>query len=164
MTFNAHTASTTRLASVLRKAKSPEDELVTAALEIGRRDVTDPKVGSRLRDLLGHRSADVREAAAEALGRLRVALAVPVLSRLVADRAQPTEVRDTCAYALGLIEDVRALRALVQVLREPGVPETLHKCARFAQESIVTRAAAGHAISQNARRRFHTRRRSASMP
>lgn len=121
---------------VLRLWRRRPRDLAVAVHDLARRGKRpDRATQSRLRELLVHRDARVREAAAEACAKLRVRAAVPDLVALLCDPTQPAAVRDTSAFALDMIGDPRAFAPLACVsLQTQDAPDlrTLHERATEA--------------------------------
>lgn len=108
-----------------REDDDSDDGIAFEALEIGRSGTATPQEVTRLRAFLKHLWPHVREAAAEALGKIDARAAVPEICDLLADRSQPVAVRDTCAYALSLLQDPASEPVLRRVLAEPDLAPTL---------------------------------------
>lgn len=106
------------------------------AYELGRRGST--VAAAALRPLLASSDAEVRAAAAEALGQLNDNSSGGLLTELLADPTQPTGVRDTCAYALARIAYSPALETLIAALNDPA--ETVRSCASSAIAAIVSKS------------------------
>jgi cyclophilin family peptidyl-prolyl cis-trans isomerase/HEAT repeat protein len=77
-----------------------------------------PPPPSDLIALLGDSEARVRRRAALALGRVRLADAVPALADRLANDSEP-EVKQMAAFALGLIGDAQARTPLLTALNDP---------------------------------------------
>ena len=71
-----------------------------------------------LTDALQDANAEVRKAAARALGELRDQRAVAPLLKTLAD--EDAEVRESAAQALGEIRDTTATSALIQAVKDPN--------------------------------------------
>jgi hypothetical protein len=76
----------------------------------------------------------LREAAAEALGKIGDPSVGRDLVTLFADRSQPDSVRDTAAYALGRLTYREALPELLSALADPA--PTVRSCAAAALAAI----------------------------
>ena len=102
------------------------------ASELGRRKCKEAVPSLRTR--LSAADAHMREAAAEALGRIGDPSAGDDLLRLFEDSTQPETVRDTCAFALGRIRFEPAATALVSALTDNS--RTVRICAAAALAAI----------------------------
>ncbi len=102
------------------------------ALELGRRKCREavPLLMARL----SSPDARLREAAAEALGRIGDASVGAGLLRLFEDASQPEAVRDTCAFALGRLRFEPAVTALISALTD--LSRTVRVCAVAALAAI----------------------------
>jgi len=102
------------------------------SFEIGRRRLR--RAVDVLRGLLRSSAPDVRAAAVEALGQIGdPAVGEDVLNLLV-DPHQPTEVRDTSAYALGRLRYTPATERLAAALTDPS--PSVRICALAALVAI----------------------------
>ncbi|MGO8994918.1 MAG: HEAT repeat domain-containing protein [Polyangiaceae bacterium] len=88
----------------------------------------------RIRGLLTSDDARVREAAADALGKLGALEAGEAVLALFRDARQPSSVRDTCAYALARLRYGAAVPHLVAALDDPE--PSVRICAVAAIASI----------------------------
>ena len=79
---------------------------------------------------LNAQSAEVRAAAANALGNIGDHRVIPALIRLLQDQAEPVFVRDTVAYALGMTRSPDAVPALIGALDDPA--PSVRRCAAEA--------------------------------
>ncbi len=108
--------------------------IVEAILELGRRG-RKRGIARKSVELLSHRSPRVRAAAAQTVGKLNVRSGVGPLIDLVANQREKRGVRETAAYALGLLADSRALEPLQAVVAEAKKDDALallHRCAAGA--------------------------------
>lgn len=112
-----------------------------ACLQLGSRRAK-KAVGALVRRLSSANSG-LREAAAEALGRIGELTAGEPILALLLDVAQPETVRDTCAYALARLAYKPALYALLAKLFDPS--ETVRICAVAALASIAAPEARSYA-------------------
>jgi HEAT repeat protein len=87
-----------------------------------------------LRRRLGAPDWKIREAAAEALGKIGDPLVGEDILRLFADENQSTQVRDTCAYALARLAYRPALPQLLSALADPA--PSVRACAVAALAAI----------------------------
>lgn len=87
-----------------------------------------------LRKRLKSEDALLREAAAEALGKIGDPSVGEDLLRLFSDENQPVPVRDTCAYALGRLAYKPAVQKLLAALADPS--STVRSCAVAALSTI----------------------------
>ena len=95
------------------------------SLELGRRGIKasiEP-----LRRRLSSPDSQLREAAAEALGKIGDPASGADILRLFKDTQQPTSVRDTCAYALARLGYRPAVPALISALADSS--ESVRVCA-----------------------------------
>ena len=100
---------------VAKLVPAVEQELERAASAVPG-DTTNTAVVSSLTNALSDNVAEVRKAAAYALGHLQSATAVPGLAKaLVSD--PDADVREMSGWALGEIQDSSALRALMSAVR-----------------------------------------------
>ncbi len=114
--------------------RAANDRKRKIAGELGRR-------GSRqavepLRSLLSSEDADLRAAAAEALGKIGDASAGGELTLLLSDEQQPVFVRDTCAYARARLAYAPALDVLRAAAQDPR--PSIRNCASSAIAAILS--------------------------
>ena len=120
-------------AELLWKFQTADPELQgPIASELGRRKCKEAVPSLRAR--LSAADARMREAAAEALGRIGDPSAGDDLLALFEDYTQPEAVRDTCAFALGHMRFERAMNALVSALTDSS--RTVRICAAAALAAI----------------------------
>ncbi len=95
------------------------DQKLAWILELeDQRSVRGPADGEDLIAMMSDPLAHIRRRAAHAAGRVRAAEAVPALSRMLAEEADP-EIVQMAAFALGLIGDPGAVEPLLAALASP---------------------------------------------
>jgi HEAT repeat protein len=115
-----------------------------AARILGR--IGDPAASSPLRARLGDTHAKVREAAAEALGRLEDARSGPLLANAALFDPSP-RVRAAAAFALAHVDDDRAAETLVAALSDEDAAARARALAALAAMRFADVAPVRHALS-----------------
>jgi HEAT repeat protein len=106
------------------------------AAELGRR--RSKAAVEPLRHRLKSEETGLREAAAEALGRIGDLSAGEDLLQLFSDRRQPASIRDTSAYALGRLRYRPAIPELLSALADPSASVRICAVAALAAIGDVT--------------------------
>jgi HEAT repeat protein len=117
---------------------------VWAARILGR--IGDPAAASPLRARLGDAQAKVREAAAEALGRLEDARSGPLLAHAALFDPSP-RVRAAAAFALAHVDDDRAAETLVAALSDEDAAARARALDALVAMRLADVAPLRHALS-----------------
>ncbi len=132
--------SYSRLLAIVRDSRYTSDLRAAVCWVLAQGGSHSRRATPALLEALGDASANVRVAAAQALGQLGAHKAVPqLITSLVTD--DDSEVRKAAAYALGLIGDEGATRALVWTLTQKEGAPTVRGMAAESLANIGAKTA-----------------------
>jgi len=138
------------LVKILEAADSPETLREAAVDALIRQGKEASVAGGVLQRILSDpaSSATMRERTARALGAMRAASAVPILTALVEDRSAAVGVRQAASWALGRVGEAAgsAALALAEVMRDRTADQDLRGEANDALEGLGQHAAAATSI------------------